>query len=62
MNLKGSAALWFFFYLFRVSLRRDWEMREMHRNIWLGNVKETNHFENLVVDGNCIVKTCPIFG
>lgn len=52
------------FLLFRVSLRRDWEMREMHKNVWLGSLKEKDHFENLVVDRNFIVKTClrPILG
>jgi len=37
-------------------------MRETHKNVWLGNLKETDHFENLVVDGNFIVKTCIILG
>jgi hypothetical protein len=50
------------FFSFRDSLRRDWEMREMHKNAWLGNLKETDHFENLVVDGNFIVKTCIMLG
>jgi hypothetical protein len=58
MNLKSSAALWVLFS-FRDSLRRDWEMRKMHKNVWLGNLKETDHFENLVVDGNFIVNLYP---
>jgi len=37
-------------------------MREMHKNVWLGNLKETGHFENLVADGNFIVKTCLLLG
>lgn len=61
MYLKVSAALWFFF-LFRVSLRWDWEIREMHKNVWLGNLKETDHFENLIVDGKSIVKSDLLLG
>jgi hypothetical protein len=50
------------FFKFRISLRRDWKMREMHKNVWLGNPKETDHFENLVVDGKFIVKTSLMLG
>jgi len=32
----------------------------MHKIVWLGNLKETDHFEKLVVDGKFIVKTCLI--
>jgi len=34
----------------------------MHKNVWLGNLKESNHSEKIVVDGRFILKTCLILG
>ena len=34
----------------------------MHTNVWLGNLKETDHFENLIVDGKSNFKSDLLLG
>jgi hypothetical protein len=33
-----------------------WGDKEMHAELWLGNLKERNHVEDLGVDGSMIIK------
>jgi hypothetical protein len=37
-------------------------MREMDKNVWLGNLKERDHFENMIIDGKFSVKTEFVLG
>lgn len=37
-------------------MRNIWERREMHRGVWLGNMKERNYLEVLAIDGRIILK------